>query len=83
MILVLLNPGMSFFLPNDPDDEPAKARLGSIAAAIFTFIAVHSPGEGSVPFAYNAEACPFYIRDIGMSFATTIYWGYNFILSLT
>jgi hypothetical protein len=83
MGLCLLWCGLSFFLPNDADGEPSTARLGSIAAAIFTFMAVYSPGEGPVPFTYSAEAFPLYIRDIGMSFATATCWGFNFILSLT
>ncbi|KAF2008435.1 plastidic glucose transporter 4 [Aaosphaeria arxii CBS 175.79] len=81
--------GFSFFIPNIPDPEnpgetkPSQAQVGSVAAAIFTFMAVYSPGEGPVPFTYSAEAFPLYIRDIGMSFATATCWGFNFILSLT
>lgn len=75
--------GMSFYLPLDPDGQPSQARLGSIAAAIFVFMAVYSPGEGPVPFTYSAEAFPLHIRDIGMSFATATCWGFNFLLSLT
>ncbi|KAL5435013.1 hypothetical protein PMIN07_006721 [Paraphaeosphaeria minitans] len=83
MALCLLWCGMSFFLPNDENGDPTQARVGSIAAAIFTFMAVYSPGEGPVPFTYSAEAFPLYLRDIGMSFATATCWGFNFILSLT
>lgn len=83
MGLCLLWCGMSFFLPLDAEGEPTQGRLASIAAAIFTFMAVYSPGEGPVPFTYSAEAFPLYIRDIGMSFATATCWGFNFILSLT
>ncbi|KAF1361692.1 MFS general substrate transporter [Lizonia empirigonia] len=57
--------------------------LGSIAAAIYTFMAVYSPSEGPVPFTYAAEAFPLHLRDLGMSFATATCWGFNFILSLT
>ena len=46
-------------------------------------MAVYSPGEGPVPFTYSAEAFPLHLRDVGMSFATAICWGFNFILSLT
>jgi hypothetical protein len=53
---------------------PSQAQLGSVAAAIYTFMAVYSPGEGPVPFTYSAEAFPLYIRDIGMSFATATTW---------
>lgn len=90
MGLCLLWCGMSFFLPQEtvqtPEGtelRPTQARLGSIAAAIYTFMAVYSPGEGPVPFTYSAEAFPLHLRDIGMSFATATCWGFNFILSLT
>jgi MFS family permease len=83
MGICLLWCGMSFFLPTDTDGQPSQGRLGSIAAAIFTFMAVYSPGEGPVPFTYSAEAFPLHIRDIGMSFATATCWGFNFLLSLT
>ncbi|KAF2790977.1 hypothetical protein K505DRAFT_339960 [Melanomma pulvis-pyrius CBS 109.77] len=83
MGLCLLWCGMSFFLPQNPDGTPTQARLGSIAASIYTFMAVYSPGEGPVPFTYSAEAFPLHLRDIGMSFATATCWGFNFILSLT
>jgi MFS family permease len=88
MGICLLWCGMSFYLPTffDPEaDEqrPTPARLGSIAAAIYTFMAVYSPGEGPVPFTYSAEAFPLHLRDVGMSFATATCWGFNFILSLT
>ena len=41
------------------------------------------PGEGPVPFTYSAEAFPLYIRDVGMSFATSTTWLFNFIVALT
>jgi len=83
MGICLLWCGMSFYLPLDAEDEPTPARLGSIAAAIYVFMAVYSPGEGPVPFTYSAEAFPLHLRDVGMSFATATCWGFNFILSLT
>lgn len=83
MGICLLWCGLSFYLPNNPDDTPTQGRLGSIAAAIYTFMAVYSPGEGPVPFTYSAEAFPLHLRDVGMSFATATCWGFNFILSLT
>lgn len=86
MGICLLWCGLSFYLPNIPGTEPpqpTKARLGSIAAAIYTFMAVYSPGEGPVPFTYSAEAFPLHLRDVGMAFATAVCWGFNFILSLT
>jgi len=83
MGLCLLWCGLSFYLPENPDGTPSKQRLGSIAAAIYVFMAVYSPGEGPVPFTYSAEAFPLHLRDVGMSFATATCWGFNFILSLT
>lgn len=84
MGICLLWCGMSFFLPIDPETgRPSTERLASIAAAIYTFMAVYSPGEGPVPFTYSAEAFPLHLRDVGMSFATATCWGFNFILSLT
>ncbi len=41
------------------------------------------PGEGPVPFTYSAEAFPLYIRDVGMSFATSSTWLFNFVVALT
>ncbi|KAK3684387.1 hypothetical protein LTR37_020322 [Vermiconidia calcicola] len=83
MSLMLLFGGFSFFIPNAPNEEPSQAQLGCVATAIYLFMVVYSPGEGPVPFTYSAEAFPLYIRDIGMSFATAVTWGFNFILSLT
>nr|POF15347.1 d-xylose-proton symporter [Quercus suber] len=83
MGICLLWAGFSFFIPTDSSGEVSPAGLGSIAAAIYMFMAVYSPGEGPVPFTYSAEAFPLYIRDVGMSFATATTWGFNFILSLT
>jgi len=83
MGICLLWTGMSFYLPLQENKEPTTARLASIAAGIFTFMAVYSPGEGPVPFTYSAEAFPLHLRDVGMSFATATCWGFNFILSLT
>lgn len=73
----LLFTGFSFFVPE------GQTRLGMVAAGIYLFMVVYSPGEGPVPFTYSAEAFPLYIRDIGMSFATATCWGFNFILSFT
>lgn len=38
---------------------------------------------GPVPFSYSAEAFPLYLRDLGMSFATAVLWGFNFIVAFT
>ncbi|KAL8788510.1 MAG: hypothetical protein Q9195_007249 [Heterodermia aff. obscurata] len=41
------------------------------------------PFLGPVPFTYSAEAFPLHIREVGMSFATSTTWTFNFILSFT
>lgn len=63
--------------------DVSNAQLGSIAAAIFCFMAIYSPSEGPVPFTYSAEAFPLHLRDIGMSFATATCWGFNFIIAFS
>lgn len=77
MAICLLWTGFSFWIPESNE----QARLGSIAAGIFTFMAIYSPSEGPVPFTYSAEAFPLYIRDIGMSMATATckFFSFNFI----
>lgn len=95
MAFFLVFGGLSFLIPNTEGQinisgtvqenaaPPSTAQLGCIAAAIYGFMVVYSPGEGPVPFTYSAEAFPLYIRDVGMSFATAVTWGFNFILALT
>ncbi|GKT41421.1 arabinose-proton symporter [Colletotrichum spaethianum] len=77
MSLCLFFTGFSFYMPD------GTARLACIATGIYLFAAVYSPGAGPVPFTYSAEAFPLHIRDIGMSSATAVTWGFNFIISFT
>ncbi|KAL8317762.1 hypothetical protein RB597_001263 [Gaeumannomyces tritici] len=71
MALCLFFTGFSFLMPEETaNGEKTPARLGMIAAGIYIFMMVYSPGEGPVPFTYSAEAFPLHIRDIGMSSAT-------------
>lgn len=63
--------------------EESKARVACVMTGLYLFMAVYSPGEGPVPFTYSAEAFPLHIRDIGMSSATAITWGFNFIISFS
>ncbi|KAI6381352.1 hypothetical protein MCOR25_001283 [Pyricularia grisea] len=79
MSLMLFFTGFSFLIP----DSAGDAKLGCIATGIYLFMMVYSPGEGPVPFTYSAEAFPLHIRDIGMSSATAITWGFNFIISFS
>jgi len=80
MSLFLLYTGFSFFIPLETH---RTARIGNIAAGIYLFGMVYSPGEGPVPFTYSAEAYPLYIRSLGMSLATATTWFFNFVLSVT
>ncbi|KAI8220603.1 putative metabolite transport protein YwtG [Colletotrichum sp. SAR 10_77] len=77
MSLSLIFTGFSFYIPE------GTARLACIATGIYIFAAVYSPGAGPVPFTYCAEAFPLHIRDIGMSSATAVTWGFNFIISFS
>jgi hypothetical protein len=84
MALCLLFTGFAFYAPDTAAEGSYNTlRVGLIAAGIYLFMAVYSPGEGPVPFTYSAEAFPLYIRDTGMSFATATCWGFNFIISFT
>ncbi|KAI0044346.1 hypothetical protein FA95DRAFT_1608624 [Auriscalpium vulgare] len=77
MAVFLLVTGFAFYIPE------GHARIGVVALGIYLFDCVYSPGEGPVPFTYSAEAFPLYIRDIGMSFATSVCWFFNFIVAIT
>ncbi|KAI0696760.1 hypothetical protein C8T65DRAFT_663212 [Cerioporus squamosus] len=78
MAVMLLMTGFAFWIP-----ESSPAHVGIIALGIYLFTAAYSPGEGPVPLTYSAEAFPLYIRDIGMSLATSITWFFTFIIALT
>ncbi|SGZ58929.1 CIC11C00000000075 [Sungouiella intermedia] len=79
MAIFLLVAGFGFWIPEDKKD----GRLACITTGIYLFAAVYSSGEGPVPFTYSAEAFPLYIRDLGMGFATSTCWFFNFILAFT
>ncbi|EXJ88907.1 hypothetical protein A1O3_01971 [Capronia epimyces CBS 606.96] len=78
MAVTMLGAGFSF---NIPADRPA--HFGFVAALIYLFCALYSPGMGPVPFTYSAEVFPLSHREIGMSFAvaTASFWAT--VLSLT
>jgi len=73
----LLLTGFGFWAPEGP------TRTGIVATGIYLFMVFYSPGEGPVPFTYSAEAFPLYIRDLGMSLATSICWLFNFVLAIS
>jgi hypothetical protein len=81
MALWLFFTGSSFLITPDQPDSPA--RLACITVGLYMFMVTYSPGEGPVPFTYSAEAFPLHFRDIGMSSATAITWGFNFIISFS
>ncbi|KAG7194912.1 uncharacterized protein KQ657_004020 [Scheffersomyces spartinae] len=81
MAIFLMMTAGGFWIPNDSAHR--NARLGVIVTGIYLFACVYSSGEGPVPFTYSAEAFPLYIRDLGMSFATSTCWFFNFILAFT
>ncbi|GAA5974465.1 hypothetical protein JCM11641_003232 [Rhodosporidiobolus odoratus] len=78
MAIFLLVTGFAFYIP-----EGSTARIAVVALGIYLHCMAYSPGEGPVPFTYSAEAFPFYVRDVGMSLATAVCWGFNFIVALT
>lgn len=80
MAIFLLMAGFGFWIPFDTN---ASGRLACITVGIYLFACVYSSGEGPVPFTYSAEAFPLYIRDIGMGFATSTCWFFNFILAFS
>ncbi|KAI9456302.1 MFS sugar transporter [Russula earlei] len=77
MSLFLLMTGFAFWIP------AGNTRIAVVALGIYLFDCAYSPGEGPVPFTYSAEAFPLYIRDIGMSFATSVTWFFNFVVAMT
>ncbi|GJD11362.1 Arabinose-proton symporter [Galdieria sulphuraria] len=51
--------------------------------AIFFFIAAYSPANGPVPWVYNAEIFPLYIRSEGMAITTFTNYMFNFVVSFS
>ncbi|KAI0768833.1 hypothetical protein BD413DRAFT_96037 [Trametes elegans] len=78
MSIFLLLTGFSFWIP-----EEGHARIAVVALGIYLFTMAYSPGEGPVPFTYSAEAFPLYIRDVGMGWATSVLWFFNFVVAIT
>ncbi|KEF62636.1 uncharacterized protein A1O9_00609 [Exophiala aquamarina CBS 119918] len=78
MAITMFAAGLSFRIPADN-----PAHLGFLAALIYLFCALYSPGMGPVPSTYSAEVFPLSHRVVGMSFAvaTANFWAT--IVSLT
>ncbi|GJQ15000.1 hypothetical protein GpartN1_g6791.t1 [Galdieria partita] len=51
--------------------------------AIFFFIAAYSPANGPVPWVYNAEIFPLYVRSEGMAITTFTNYMFNFVVSFS
>lgn len=84
MAICLCITGSGFFIPETTASGAYNpTRLGVITLGIYLFEICYSPGEGPVPFTYSAEAFPLHIRDLGMSFATAVCWGFNFVLAIS
>ncbi|KAF2231111.1 hypothetical protein EV356DRAFT_490827 [Viridothelium virens] len=86
LCIFLLWTGMSFFIPENKDPVTGKvqtARIAMVTTGMYLYECFYSPGMGPVPFSYSAEAFPMHVRDVGMSWATSTTWCFNFILSFT
>lgn len=68
MAVFLLMIGFGFWIPE------GDGRLAVVTLGIYLFAIAYSPGEGPVPFTYSAEAYPLYVRDVGMSWSTSVLW---------
>lgn len=82
MAVFLFVTGFGFLIHNTTA-KGTEGRLAMVAVGIYLFTVVYSSGEGPVPFTYSAECFPLYIRDLGMSWATSTCWMFNFILAFT
>ncbi|KAI5290771.1 hypothetical protein KEM54_000500 [Ascosphaera aggregata] len=82
MSIFLFFAGFSFWIPTDTDALHAT-HIGCVALGIYLYGVIYSPGAGSVPFTYSAEAYPLYVRAYGMSLATATTWFFNFVLAIT
>lgn len=80
MALFMLLMALGFLIPVETNPD---ARTGVVMLGIYLFAIAYSPGEGPVPFTYSAECYPLYVRDIGMSIATAVTWGFNFLVTFT
>eukprot|EP00871_Galdieria_phlegrea_P001069 jgi/Galph1/1963/GphlegSOOS_G649.1 len=58
-------------------------NFGIFIVAIFLFIAAYSPANGPVPWVYNAEIFPLYVRAQGMAITTFTNYLFNFVVSFS
>lgn len=61
----------------------SSTRFVLLAALIYLFCALYSPGMGPVPCAYSAEVFGLEVREVGMAFAIATASVWATVLSLT
>ncbi|CAO1630928.1 unnamed protein product [Sympodiomycopsis kandeliae] len=77
MGIFLLWTAFSFYIPE------GDAKIAMIAVGTYLHCAAYSPTQGPVPFTYSSESFPLAHRTIGMTWAVSVCWFFNGILSLT
>ena len=72
MALAMAFMAMSFSIPQGKNN----VQFVILAALVYIFCALYSPGMGPVPCAYSAEIYPLEVREVGMGFAiaTANFW---------
>ncbi|MCH0629979.1 sugar porter family MFS transporter [Kocuria palustris] len=80
MCIFLIIAGCGFLINKETNPN---GQLAMVIIGVYFHCIVYSSGEGPVPFTYSAECFPLYIRDLGMSWATSTCWFFNFILAFT
>lgn len=79
MALVMAFAAASLNIPSGTNG----VQFALLAALVYLFCAIYSPGMGPVPCAYSAEVYPLSVREVGMSLAisTANFWA--MVLSLS
>ena len=73
MMWTLLAAGLCFLIPTDDGSE----RIGLIIFFVLLFTLAYSAGEGPVAFTLSAEVFPLLNREVGMSFAVSVFLWLN------
>ncbi|PWN32732.1 sugar transporter [Meira miltonrushii] len=63
--------------------QDQTARIAMVALGTYLHCCAYSPTEGPVPFTYSSESFPLAHRTLGMTWAVSVCWFFNGILSLT
>lgn len=77
MSIFLFWTGFSFYI------QDQTARIAMVALGTYLHCCAYSPTEGPVPFTYSSESFPLAHRTIGMTWAVSVCWFFNGVLSLT